>query len=40
MFENVMETLKVNKISYVNCETLVLLFHNLNESRKILHFPT
>ena len=37
MFENVMETLKVNKISYANCET-VLSFHNLNESIKILHF--
>lgn len=24
MFENVMETSKVNEISYVNCETLVL----------------
>lgn len=40
MFENVMEISKVNKISYANCETLVLLFHNLNESIKILHFPT
>lgn len=25
MFENVMETSKVNEISYVNCETLVII---------------
>ena len=38
MFENVMKTLKVNKISYITCETLVSSLHSFSESIKILPF--